>query len=131
MTGVTARPRTNIQNANLQHVAGLGAFDRDGAGQQMHTDAFARAELERTFGRAGAAARDSLVFARPVKDAFGAGVAGDHAFVVVVCVMGERFDRRAVAGLQRQGRRNLLAEISPMHGGGRNGKSVMLHVRTS
>jgi hypothetical protein len=32
-----------------------------------------------------------------VEDAFGTGIAGDHAGVVVVGMMGQRFDRNEIA----------------------------------
>ena len=116
MTGAAARPRPHVENAHLQHVAGLGVLDRDRAGQQMHADAFAGAADERPFGRAGAAARDRLVLARPVEHALRAGIACDHPLVIVVGVVGQRFDGGAVARAQRQRRRDLLAEIAPVNG---------------
>ena len=131
MAGVAARPRPDIENANFQDIAGLGVLDRHRAGQQMHADAFAGAALERAFGRPRAAARHGFMFPGPVKHAFGAGIVGDHALVIVIGVMRQRFDGGAVAGFQRQRRRDLLAEIAPLDVGGRNGKEMMLHAMAS
>ncbi len=127
MAGVAARARPHVEDAHFQDIAGLGVLDRNRAGQQMHADAFAGAAHERTFGRPRAAARHGFVFLGPVEHAFGAGIVRDHALVIVIGVMGQRFDGGAVAGLQRQRRRDLLAEIAPLDVGGRNGEEMMFH----
>ena len=100
MAGAAARPRPDVEDAHFQDVAGLGVFDRDRAGEEMHADAFAGAADERAFGRARAAARHRLVLPRPVKHALGAGIIGDHPLVIVIGVMGQRLDGGAVAGAQ-------------------------------
>jgi hypothetical protein len=89
---------------------------RDRSGEQMHAEPFAGSADERTFGRPRAAARHGLVLARPVKHALGAGIACDHPLMIVVGVMGQRFDGRSVARAQREGRGDLLAEIAPVNG---------------
>ena len=127
MAGLAGRPRPDVENAHFQHVAGLGALDRHRAGQEMHADAFAGAADERALRRARAAAHHGLVLARPLEHALGAGIAFDHAFVIVVGMMRQRFDGGAVAGLQRQRRRDDLAEIAPVHGLRRHWEKMMLH----
>ena len=81
-----------------------------------------RSRAERTFGRSRAAARHRLVLARPVKHTLGARIIGDHPLIIVVGMMRQRLDGGAVAGAQRQRRRDLLAEVAPVDVGGRNGK---------
>ena len=88
MAGVAARARPDVENAHFEDVAGLGVLDRDRAGQQMHADAFAGAALKRAFGRSRAAAGDRFMFFGPFEHAFGAGIARDHAFVIVIGVGG-------------------------------------------
>jgi hypothetical protein len=66
MAGAAARPRTDVEDAHLEDIAGLGALDRDRSRQQMHADAFARAANEWAFGRAGAAPRHGPVLTGPV-----------------------------------------------------------------
>ena len=68
-----------------------------------------------------------FMLAGPLEHAFGAGIVGDHALVIVVGVMRQRFDGGAIAGFQRQRRRDLLAEIAPVDVGGRNRKEMMFH----
>ncbi len=127
VAGAAARPRPDVEDAHFQDVAGLGAFDRDRTGEEMHADPLACAADERAFDRAGAAARHRLVLARPLEHALGAGIALDHALVIVVGMMGQRLDGGAVAGAQRQGRRDLLGEIAPVDGLRRNRQREMLH----
>src|ERR1700730_8704525 len=116
MAGVAARPRPDVEDAHLQDIAGLGILDRDRPGQQVHAKTLAPAAEERTFGLAGAATRHRLVFARPVKHALRARIIGDHTLIVVVGMMGQRFDGRTISRTKRQGRRDLLAEIAPVNG---------------
>jgi hypothetical protein len=80
--------------------------------------AFSIAALERPFGRAGAAAHHRFVFLGPSEHAFGAEIARDHAFVIVIGVMRQRLDGGAIARFQRQGRSCHLAEIAPLDVGG-------------
>ncbi len=131
MAGIAARTRPDVEDANFQDIAGLGVLDCNRTGQQMDANAFAGAAYKRTFGRPRAAADDSLMFPGPMKHAFGAGIARDHPLVVVVGVMGQRFDGGAVAGLQGQGRRDLFAEITPLDVLGSNGKEMMFHAVAS
>src|SRR3954469_23002727 len=47
MAGVAGGPRSDIEDADLQHVAGLSALDRYRSSQQMHADTLAGAANER------------------------------------------------------------------------------------
>ena len=127
MAGVATGPGAHIQDADLEHVAGLGPLDGHGPCQQMHAQALAGTAQEGTLDRPGAASRHRLMLARPVEHALRPWVIRDHALVVVVRVMGQRLDRGAVAGPHRQRRGDHRAEVSPVHGGWRNGEVVMLH----
>ena len=82
----------------------------------MDAYALACSANERPLGRPGAAADHGFLLAGPAKDRFGAGIIGNHAFVIVIGMVGQRLDGCTIAGLQCQGRRNLLAEIAPVHG---------------
>ena len=104
MAGMAARTRPHVEDAHFQDIAGLGILDRHRAGQQVDPDPFARAFKERSLGRPGASALDGLMLPRPGKDAFGPGIARDHAVPIVAGVMRQRLDRGAVAGLHGQGR---------------------------
>ncbi len=120
--GVAAGARQNIQNAHFQHIAGLGIAHVYRAGADMHAKPFATAAAKDAgICRAGATAVDVLLLAGPVKDAFGAGVAADHAFAVVGGVLGERLDGDDVARAHAQRWLDVAAEVAPMHGfvGGR------------
>ncbi len=101
VAGVAARPRPHVEDAHFQDIAGLGVFDCDRSGQQMNADPLTRSANERAFGRAGATAGHRLVFAGPVKHAFRAGIISDHALVIIIGVVGQRFDRRAVPRAKR------------------------------
>jgi len=118
MTGVTARPRPDVEDAHFQDIAWLRILDRDRPGQKMNAEALARSPDERALGRTGAAARHRLVLARPLEHALRAGIALDHALVIVIGVMGERFDGSAISRTQRQGRSDGLGEIAPVDGFG-------------
>jgi hypothetical protein len=131
MAGIAARARPDVEDTDLQDIAGLGVLDRHRTGQKMNADAFAGAALERTFDRPRAAADYRFVLPGPVKDALGAGIVGDHPLIIVIGMMRQRFDGGAVAGLQRQGRLGLLAEVAPLDVGGRNGKEMVLHAMAS
>ena len=95
---IGAGPRRDVQDAHLEHVAGLGAAHGDRAGQDVHAQALAGAAAEQgRVHRAGAAPVDALPAAVPEIDALGAGIALDHARGIVVGVMGERLDGDEVA----------------------------------
>jgi len=131
VAGVAGRAWSDVEDMDLQHVAGLSALDRYRPGQQMHADALAGAANERPFRGAGAAAHDRLVLPCPVKHALRAGISGDHALVIVVGVMRQCFDGGAVARAQRQRRRDLLAEIAPVNSGRRDRQQMMFHASAS
>ena len=127
MTGVTARPRPHVEDAHFQDIASFRILDRDRPGQEMNPKTFTRSLDEWTLGRAGATTRHRFVLAGPVKHAFRAGIIGDHALIVVVSMMGQRFDRGAISRPQRQSRRDLLAEIAPVNGRRRNRQRKVSH----
>ena len=56
---------------------------------------------------------------------FRAGIARDHALVIVARLMGQGLDGDDVAGLDLELRPEVLAEVAPMHGVG-VGRQVML-----
>ncbi len=131
MAGVAGRAGPYVQDADLQHVAGFGILDRDRPGQQVDAEAFAGAANERALGRACAAADDGLMLAGPMEHGLGAGIVRDHPLVIVVGVVGQGLDGGAVARAQRQGRRDLLAEISPVNGSRRHRQHMVLHAKAS
>ena len=98
--GVERAARPDVDNADFEDVAGFGAADRDRTGADVHAKAFAgAAPKDRRVHRPGAAAVDVLFVLRPQKHAFGAGVAFDHALVIVIGMMRQRLDRDVVAGI--------------------------------
>src|SRR5439155_17859603 len=99
-----------------EDIAGLGAFDRYRTGEEMHADPLACAANEGAFDSTGAAPRDCLVLAGPLEHALGAGIALDHALVIVVGVMGQRLDGGAIARAERQSGGDLLGEVAPVDG---------------
>ena len=118
--------RADVEDAHFEDVAGLCVFDRDRAGEQVHADSLAGAPLE-SDDWAGAAPVHGFFLARPVEDRLGAGIVLDHPLVIVVGVMGQRFDGGAVARFEGRRRFDRLAEIPPMHGRWRNGQGVVRH----
>ena len=121
--GIGARTRAEVDDADLEDIAGLGATDTDGAGADMHAETFARAPAEqRRLHRAGAPAIDALPLLVPVEDALGARIALDHPLGVVIGVMRENFQRDKVAGGHLDHGLERLAEVAPVHGlvGGRH-----------
>src|SRR5207253_7010331 len=65
--------------------------------------------------RPGAAPVDILGVLGPQKDALRAGVARDHPRIIVIGMVGQRFDRDEISRLDRQDRFERPAEITPMH----------------
>jgi hypothetical protein len=102
-----ARPQRHVDDTDLQHVAGLGAAHQDRAGADMDAQPLAVA-------LAGAATGHALAVLRPEIDALRAGVAGDHALVVVARLVGERLDGDEVARVDLELRPEVLAEEAPM-----------------
>ena len=106
----------DVENADLEDVARLGAADEDRAGADMDAEPLAgAASEERSVHRPGAAAVDILALPRPQEDVLGAGIARDHALVVVIGVMGEHLDGDQVAGVDLEPRRKRPAEVPPMN----------------
>ena len=119
--GVGACPRNAVEDAHLQHVAGLGALHIDRPGHDMDALPLAGAFLiDLRVRRPGAAAIDAFLVLGPEEDALGPGIALHHALGVVIGVMGQRLDRDEVAALDLDPGLQRLREIAPMHrlGGG-------------
>ncbi len=123
---IGAGPRRDVDDAQLDHVALLGAADVDRAGADMHAEALAGAAPEqRRIHRSGAAPVHVLLFLGPQEHAFGAGIALHHALGIVIGVMGQGLDGDEVAGIDLDLRLQLLGEIAPMHGLGIGGQMVI------
>ncbi len=90
--------RLDIEDARFQHVAGAGILDGDRAGADVNAEAFARAApVDAGVHRPGAAAMHVLPRRGPVEHAFRIGIAGNHALIIVVGVVGQGVDRNDVA----------------------------------
>ncbi|MCR6668071.1 MAG: hypothetical protein NVV69_19115 [Methyloversatilis sp.] len=93
----------------------------------MYTEAFAGAAPEQAgVHRTCTAADDALLLLVPVEDAFGAGVALDHALVVVAGVVGQRFDGDEVTRVDFDLRLQRFREIAPVHGVGAGGDVIVV-----
>ena len=101
-------PRRHVDDAHLEDVARLGAAHQDGAGADVDAQPLAVA-------LAGATARHALPVPGPEIDALRAGIALDHALVIVARLMRERLDGDEVPGLDLELRFQVLAEETPMH----------------
>ena len=117
---------SDVDDAQLDHVAFLRPADEDRAGADMHAKAFAGAASEqRSIHWPGAASVDTLFVLGPQEHAFGAGVALHHAFGVVIGVVSQCLDGDEVAGIDFDRRFQFLAEIAPMDGVGIGGQMVI------
>ncbi len=117
--GIAARPRRQIEDLDLEHVAGLGAAHEDRAGQDMDAKALARAAaVHRGVHRPGATAVDALAALIPAEHALRPGIALDHPLGVVIGMMGQGLQRDQIARVHVQSRLAALAEIAPVHGVG-------------
>ena len=124
---IAARPRHDVEDAHLQHVAGLRVLHRDRAGADVHAEPFAGAAAEHGgIHRTGAATIDVLPSCGPAEHAFGAGIARDHPFGIVGGMLRQRFDRDGVAGIDLDLRRQRAAEITPMHARGLHREVMMV-----
>ena len=100
MVRVEAAARLYIDDTDFENVARLGAAHRDGAGADMDAEPFSgTAPVDRGVHRTGAAAVDVLFVLGPQVHAFGAGIPFDHPVVIVIRVVGQRFDRDVIAGI--------------------------------
>ena len=93
----------------------------------MHAEAFSRPEFEFAFRRSRAAAAHRLLVLGPVENCFRCRIVLDHTIVVVVGVVRQCFNRRAIARFDGQRRLNHLAEIAPVHCRGRNRQLMVIH----
>src|SRR2546422_2723149 len=95
---VGAGSRADVDDADLEDVAGLGAANEDGSGADVHAEALARSPAEqRRLHRPRPAAIDALLLLVPVENALGARVPLDHPLGVVVGVVREDLDGDEVA----------------------------------
>src|ERR1700738_3486510 len=97
VAGVTTGARPDVQDDDLQYVAGLCILDSNWPSQQMNADAFARPSNKRPLGRTGATANDRLMLAGPMENAFRTRIIGDDALVIVVGVVRQSLDGGAVS----------------------------------
>ncbi len=105
-----------VEDADFENIPRLGAADVDGASQDMDPEALSRAAaMNGGIHGPGAAAVDSLVAGCPGEYAFRARVALDHAFGVVVGMMGEGLQRHEIAGIHIETRLEVLAEVAPVN----------------
>src|SRR5207247_9774998 len=114
--GIGAGPRADVDDADLEDIAGLGSADVHGPGADVHAEALARAPAEqRRLHRPRTPPIDTLALLVPVEDALGARITLDHPLGIVVGVVREGLDRHEVAGVDLDGGLERLAEISAVH----------------
>ena len=90
---IGARPRRDVDDAQLDHVALLGAAHIDRTGADVHAKSLTGATPEqRGIHGSGAASIDALLLLGPQEHAFEARVALHHALGVVVGMMGQCLD---------------------------------------
>lgn len=107
---VGARAGNDIKNVDFQDVAGLGFLDIDRARQYMNAKPLSCPPAEHGgIERPGAAPLDVLPVSRPMKHAFGTGIALDHALPIVGRMLRQRFDDDFRAGRNPQDGRQLVA----------------------
>ena len=124
---IGAGPRRDVEDAHLEHVAGLGAAHRDWAGADVHAEALPGAAAEqRGVHRTGAAPVDVLLAAVPVVHALRTRIALDHAGSIVIGMVGERLNGHEIARFDLDQRRQRLAEVAPVHRPVRDGDVVVL-----
>ena len=116
------RPWHHVEDAHFQHVAWLGPTHEHGTGADMDAKSLAVA-------LARAAAEHALPVLGPEIDALGAGIALDHALVIVARLVGQRLDGEDVARIDLNLRLEVLAEEAPMHRVGVGRQMMMLAAR--
>src|SRR6266702_8657933 len=127
MFRMSARPRHDVKNPHLQHVARLGVFHRHGPRADVHAKPLAGTATEYAgVHRARAAAVDVLLVPCPAKDAFGGGIARDHQLGVVGGMLRQRLDGDGIARRDLDLRRERAAEIAPMNAAGLDRKMMVL-----
>ena len=98
MVRIAARARHDVEDAHLQHVAGLGVLHRDRPRADVHAKSFAGAAAEHAgIHRTRAATIDVLPVPCPAEHAFSAGIARDHQLGLVGGVLRQRLDGDGVA----------------------------------
>ncbi len=121
--GIGAGAGSDVEDAHLQDIAGLGAADRHRAGADMHAEAAAGADLG--VHGAGTAGRDAHLVLRPEIDTLGARIALDHPLGVVARLMRERLDRDEIARTDLDLGLEAAAEEAPVDGLGIRRQVVM------
>jgi hypothetical protein len=110
-----AGTRTDIEDADLEHVAGLRAIDVDRTRADMHAEAFSgSAAVDACIHRSRAAPVDGLLPNGPAEDAFRTGVAVDHPLGIVGRMLRQRLDGDDIARANRDHRRQQAAQESPV-----------------
>ncbi len=105
-----------VDDPHLEYVARRRAMHGNGAGADMNAEPFAgAASMDRCIHRPGAAPVDILDLLGPEKHALRPRISFDHAGIIVVCMVGQRFDGDEISRLDREDGFQRLAEIAPMH----------------
>ena len=124
--GVETAARLHIDDAHLENITGLSAAYCDGTGADMDAKPFARPPpVDRGVHGTGAAAVHVFFILGPQEHALGARVAFDHPLIVVIGMVGQRFDRDVIAGIDLDQRLQGPAEIAPVDGLVRGGNEIM------
>ena len=80
VVGISAEPRLDVHDLQFEQVARSRAANRNRASADVNAEALAgSAPADRCVHRTGTAPVHRLAVRRPVKDAFGTGIAADHA----------------------------------------------------
>src|SRR5258708_29564326 len=119
--------RLYIQDPHREHITRLGIAHHDRAGAYVDAEPLAgAAPMNRRIDRPGATPVDILGVLGPKKDALRPRVSRDHSRMVVVSMMGQRFDGDEISRVDRQHRFERSAEITPMDrfGGSRDDMMV-------
>ncbi|MET4831468.1 hypothetical protein ABIF44_000875 [Bradyrhizobium japonicum] len=126
MVRIAARARHDVEDAHLQHIAGLGILHRDRTGADVHAESFPGAATEHArVHRTSAATIDVLPVPRPAEHAFSTGIARDHHLGRVGGVLRQRLDGDGVARGDLDLRRQRAAEIAPMDATGLDREMVV------
>ena len=127
---IAAWPRHDVEDANLEHIAGLRIIHRDRTGADMHAEPLARTAAEhRSVHRAGAAAIHVLAILGPGEHAFCPRIAGDHPLRIVGGMLRQGFDRDGVTGGDLRLRGQLAAEIAPVNSARLHGQMMVSLIR--
>src|SRR6266702_7421650 len=127
MFRMAARPRHDVKNPHLQHVARLGVLHGHWPRADMHAKPLAGTATEHAgVHRARAATVHVLLVPRPAEHAFSGGIARDHQLGVVGGMLRQRLDGDGIARRDLELRRKRAAEITPMNAAGLDRKMMVL-----